>query len=94
MSAAAFHEQPATCAEDHKGRGTVRRDNRCMKSYQVKLRRLELGLTVSELAYALRLDETEIARIESGESDLCECREFEAIFDEFEERVFGTFAGA
>ncbi len=65
-----------------------------MKSHQVKLRRIELGLTVAELAYALKLDEEEILRIESEQSDLCECREFEALFDEFEERVFGTFAGA
>jgi predicted transcriptional regulator len=65
-----------------------------MKPHQVKVRRIELGLTVSELAYALRLDEHEIARIEAGESTLCECREFDALFDEFEERVFGTFAGA
>ena len=65
-----------------------------MKPQQVKLRRLELGLTVGELAYALSLDEVEILRIEAGQSDLCECREFEALFDEFEERVFGTFAGA
>jgi len=65
-----------------------------MKPQQVRIRRLELGLTVSELAYALHLDENEVARIEAGESTLCECREFEALFDEFEERVFGTFAGA
>jgi hypothetical protein len=65
-----------------------------MKSHQVRLRRIELGLTAAELAYALQLDEEEIRRIEAGQSDLCECREFEALFDEFEERVFATFAGA
>ena len=57
-------------------------------------RRLELGLTVAELGYALKLDAVEIELIESGLSDLCTCREFEDAFDEFEERIFATFAGA
>lgn len=65
-----------------------------MKPNQVQSRRLELGLTVSELAFALKLDAEEIRRIEAGESDLCRCREFEEAFDEFEEKIFGTFAGA
>jgi predicted transcriptional regulator len=65
-----------------------------MTPEQVKCRRLELGLTAAELAYALRLDAEEICRIEAGESDLCVCQAFEELFDEFEERVFGTFAGA
>jgi transcriptional regulator with XRE-family HTH domain len=65
-----------------------------MKPNQVKSRRLELGLTIAELAYALNLDAGEVERIEAGESDFCRLREFEDAFDEFEERIFGTFAGA
>lgn len=65
-----------------------------MKPHEVRSRRLELGLTVRELAFAINVDEAEILRIEAGESDLCRCQEFEEAFDEFEERVFGTFAGA
>jgi transcriptional regulator with XRE-family HTH domain len=65
-----------------------------MTPNQVKSRRLELGLTVLELGYALNMDPQELARIESGESDGCRCREFEEAFDEFEEKIFGTFAGA
>lgn len=65
-----------------------------MKSHQVKNRRLELGLTVRELAFALNMQEDEIQRVEAGQSELCQCAEFEDAFDEFEERVFGTFVGA
>ncbi|MGZ5446332.1 MAG: helix-turn-helix domain-containing protein [Thermoanaerobaculia bacterium] len=65
-----------------------------MKPHEVRSRRVELGLTVRELAFAINVQEEEIRRIEAGESDLCRCREFEDAFDEFEERVFGTFAGA
>lgn len=65
-----------------------------MKPHEVRSRRIELGLTVRELAFAINVDEEEILRIEAGESDLCRCKEFDEAFDEFEERVFGTFAGA
>jgi len=65
-----------------------------MKPHEVRARRLELGLTVRELAFAIQVEETELLRIEAGESDLCRCREFEDAFAAFEERVFGTFAGA
>jgi predicted transcriptional regulator len=65
-----------------------------MKPKEVQSRRLELGLTVSELGYALNVDPDELLRIEAGQSDLCRCAAFEEAFDEFEERIFGTFAGA
>ena len=65
-----------------------------MKPHEVRGRRLELGLTVRELAFALHVEEEELIRLEAGQSDLCSCREFEDAFDAFEERVFGTFAGA
>ncbi len=65
-----------------------------MKPHEVRSRRIELGLTVRELAFAINVQEEEIRRIEAGESDFCRCREFDEAFDEFEERVFGTFAGA
>lgn len=74
--------------------GSLRRENRDMKPNQVKSRRLELGLTVAELAFALDMDADEILRIETGESDRCRCAEFEEAFDAFEEKIFGTFAGA
>jgi predicted transcriptional regulator len=65
-----------------------------MKPHEVRSRRLELGLTVRELAFAINVREEELLRVEAGESDLCRCKEFEDAFDEFEERVFCTFAGA
>ena len=68
--------------------------NDVMKPHEVMNRRLELGLTVRELAFALNMQEEELHRVEAGQSDTCQCAEFEDAFDEFEERVFGTFAGA
>lgn len=65
-----------------------------MTSNQIRNRRLELGLTLDELAFALDVDQTELLRIEAGESDTVRTRAFEEAFDLFEERVFGTFAGA
>jgi transcriptional regulator with XRE-family HTH domain len=65
-----------------------------MTPEQIKSRRLELGLTVDELAFALNLTRQEVIQAESGESDYCTRRSFVEAFDLFEERVFGTFAGA
>lgn len=65
-----------------------------MTPNQIRSRRMELGLTVDELAFALDVDQSELFRIESGESDAARTRDFEDAFDRFEERVFGTFAGA
>ncbi len=65
-----------------------------MTPNQVKIRRLELGLTVDELAFALDLPVSELRLVESGDSDLCRQKRFEEAFDLFEERVFGTFVGA
>lgn len=72
-----------------------RTDNgRVMKPNQIKVRRMELGLTVAELAAALQLTENELLMIEAGDTAFCESDAFEDTFAEFEERVFYTFAGA
>lgn len=65
-----------------------------MTPEQVRMRRIELGLTIEELAWALDMDETDLRRIESGDNALSRSRLFEDAFDRFEERVFGTFVGA
>lgn len=65
-----------------------------MTPNQIKLRRLEFGLTVSELAIALQLTENELLQIESGKSALYESRAFEEAFECFEEIAFATYAGA
>jgi transcriptional regulator with XRE-family HTH domain len=65
-----------------------------MTPNQVKCRRLELGLTLPELAFALNVDEAELRRIEAGESSGCCSEEFEEAFALLEERVFGLLVGA
>ena len=65
-----------------------------MTPNQIKLRRLELGLTVSELATCLQITTNELLKIESGESKAYADRAFEEAFERLEEVVFGTFAGA
>ena len=65
---------------------------RRMTPKQVRVRRVELELTVDELAFALGIDAKELQKIESGESNVT--KPFEDAFDRFEECVFGTFAGA
>jgi predicted transcriptional regulator len=65
-----------------------------MTPSQMKCRRLELGLTEDELAFALNITEEEVRRIEAGESDFCYCARFEDAFATLEERVFGLLVGA
>jgi predicted transcriptional regulator len=65
-----------------------------MTPNQIRLRRLELGLTVEELAWALDISNDEMERIEAGLSEYCRCAEFEEAFAELEQRVFGLFVGA
>jgi predicted transcriptional regulator len=57
-------------------------------------RRVDLGLTVDELAFALNVTEAELMAIEAGASRQYLTREFQEAFDAFEERVFGTYVGA
>jgi transcriptional regulator with XRE-family HTH domain len=64
-----------------------------MTPNQVKSRRLELGLTIPELAFALNVDEMELRRIETGESAGCCSPDFEEAFALLEERVFGLLIG-
>lgn len=65
-----------------------------MTPNQVTCRRLELGLTVEELAFALNIEESELRRVEAGESAFCCSAAFEEAFDVLEERVFGLLVGA
>jgi predicted transcriptional regulator len=69
-------------------------DGEVMTPNQIKCRRLELGLTVDEFAFALNISEDEMLRIEAGESDYCRCEAFEEAFAVLEERVFGLMVGA
>jgi transcriptional regulator with XRE-family HTH domain len=49
-----------------------------MKPHEVRARRLELGLTVRELAFALNVEEAELLCIEAGERSLS-LDEFEGV---------------
>jgi hypothetical protein len=64
-----------------------------MQPNQIKQRRLELELTVEELAFALCLPADELSRCECGESNYAQSPAFDDAFDAFEERVFGTYVG-
>lgn len=65
-----------------------------MTPNQIKLRRLELGLTIGELAAALEITEIELRQIESGQSSVYTTAAFEEAFAQLEEREFLTFVGA
>lgn len=65
-----------------------------MTPYEIKRRRLELELTVEELAYALCIPADELRRCETGESNYGRTPAFDDAFDAFEERVFGSYIGA
>lgn len=65
-----------------------------MTPNQIKLRRLELGLSTSELAAALEITENELRLIEAGESNIYATASFEEAFAQLEEREFLTFVGA
>lgn len=65
-----------------------------MTPNQIKLRRMELGLSVAELAAVLEITENELLEIEAGNSPYCETRAFEDAFAFLEECVDATFVGA
>lgn len=65
-----------------------------MTPNDIKSRRLELGLTEDEFAFALNITEDEVRRIEAGQSDFCYCARFRDAFEELEARVFGLYVGA
>jgi DNA-binding transcriptional regulator YiaG len=65
-----------------------------MTPTEIKRRRLELGLTIDEMAFALNVTEAELTAVESGESDLHKGARFREAFEILEERVFGTYVGA
>lgn len=65
-----------------------------MTPTEIKRRRLELGLTVDEMAFALNLTEGELLAVENGQSDLHKTARFQESFEILEERVFGTYVGA
>ncbi|HEU4521949.1 MAG TPA: hypothetical protein VFT12_08105 [Thermoanaerobaculia bacterium] len=64
-----------------------------MTPAEVKSRRLELQLTVGELAYALRISTEELERVESGESNACHGQAFEDAFAELDGRLRDMFVG-
>ena len=65
-----------------------------MTPAQIKLRRLELGLTVAEFAYVLNLTPGELEQIESGACRSYMDQPFEEAFALLEERLFASYAGA
>lgn len=65
-----------------------------MTPNEVRLRRIDLELTVEEFAFALNVPADTIRQIEAGESDYCRCAEFEEAFATLEARVFGLLVGA
>lgn len=65
-----------------------------MTPRQIKLRRLELGLSVAELAAELQVTEKELTAIEEGVSTLYETKAFEEAFERLEERAYATCVGA
>jgi len=65
-----------------------------MTSEQIRAWRVELGLTVDELAFALNISEADMNAIEAGQSELHRTKAFKEAFDCLEERVFGTYVGA
>lgn len=65
-----------------------------MTPLEIRERRLELGLTLDELAFALNIGEADLALIEKGLSELHRTPEFQEAFERLEERVFATIVGA
>jgi predicted transcriptional regulator len=65
-----------------------------MTPHEIKRRRIELELTVEELAFALDVPADELRRCEAGESEYARTAAFADAFDAFEERVFGSYIGA
>lgn len=65
-----------------------------MTPTEIQKRRIELGLTIDEMAFALNVTEAELRAVENGESELHKTRRFQEAVDILEERVFGTYVGA
>ena len=65
-----------------------------MKPEQIKRRREELGLTITELAYVLNLTERELTQIEHGQTPAYMSQPIEEAFSLLEERLFSSYAGA
>ena len=61
---------------------------------QIRRRRVELGLSVAELAEILMITERELEAVEAGQSYMCTTAAFEEAFAILEERAFATFVGA
>ena len=61
---------------------------------QIYRRRVELGLSVAELAEILMVTERELEAVEAGQSHMCTTAAFEEAFAILEERAFATFVGA
>jgi DNA-binding XRE family transcriptional regulator len=67
---------------------------KAMTPSEIMQRRIELELTVDEMAFALNITEVELMAIEAGESNQHLTREFREALDVLEERAFGTYVGA
>ncbi len=65
-----------------------------MTPTEIQKRRIELELTIDEMAFALNITEAELRAVENGESELHKTKRFQESFDILEERVFGTYVGA
>lgn len=65
-----------------------------MTAAQLRTRRVELGLTVDEMAFALNLTEAELAEIEAGRSDRHTSPEVLEALERLEERFFLCCVGA
>ena len=59
---------------------------------QLRARRVQLGLSIDELALALEVDAAEWRRIEVGEADDSCSRTLAEAFERFEEKFFLSFA--
>lgn len=65
-----------------------------MTPKEIRNLRLELELTVDELAFALNMTEAELLAIEEGLSDAHLTPRFIQAMDALEERIFGMTVGA
>ena len=64
-----------------------------MTPNQIKARRLELGLTADEMAWALNISEAELLQIEGGDARSCAVVDFDEAFALLEERLFSMMVG-
>ena len=68
-------------------------DTEWMTPSQVHSRRIELGLSLAELAAILQLTESELHLIECGRCGSSIAPAIEDAFEILEERLFSTYAG-